>query len=78
MSRLRIPDENRSFHSKFVDVLGPLGVWTPLPTNRHTPPRGYFNMLTAGADDPAVIRFAPAVITFYLRNAKNVIQYFAC
>ena len=35
-------------------------------------------MLTAGADDPAVIRFAPAVITFCLRNAKNVIQYFAC
>ena len=35
-------------------------------------------MLTAGANDPAVIRFAPAVITFCPRYIKNVIQYFAC
>ena len=40
--------------------------------------RAYFNMLTAGANDPAVIRFAPAVITFCLRDIKNVIRYFAC
>ena len=40
--------------------------------------RAYFNMLTAGANDPAVIRFAPAVITFCLRNINNVIRYFAC
>ena len=41
-------------------------------------PRAYFNILTAGANDPAVIRFAPAVITFCLRDIKNVIRYFAC
>ena len=40
--------------------------------------RAYFNMLTAGANDPAVIRFAPAVITFCFRDIKNVIRYFAC
>ena len=28
-------------------------------------------MLTAGANDPAVIRFAPAVITFCLRDIKK-------
>ena len=40
--------------------------------------RAYFNMLTAGENDPAVIRFAPAVITFCLCDIKNVIRYFAC
>ena len=40
--------------------------------------RAYFNMLTAGVNDPAVIRFAPAVITFCLRDIKDVIRHFAC
>ena len=34
--------------------------------------RAYFNMLTAGENDPAVIHFAPAVITFCLRDIKDV------
>ena len=40
--------------------------------------RAYFNILTAGANDPAVVHFAPAVITFCLRDIKNVVRYFAC